>query len=157
MSAVDTAQQPAVNGSERLVPAPSAAPPSPVHRQGPTPIRTSRVVLKRVDPWSVLKVSILFYLSGCIVLITAGVLLWAAATSIDIIGNIESFMDSIGFTDFRFEGGQILRGAGLGGLVLVIAGTFGNVLMAVLYNLISEVVGGLRITLAEDEVRSRRI
>jgi hypothetical protein len=123
----------------------------------PPTIRSSRVVIRRLDPWSVLKVSILFYLSLCIVLLVAGVMLWAGARSVGVIGNIESFMDSIGFTDFEFRAGQILRGSALGGMVLVVAGTFGNVLMATLYNLINDVVGGLKVTLAEDERPRRRV
>lgn len=113
--------------------------------------------MKKLDPWSVLKVSLLFYLSLFLILLVAMVLLWGAANSIGVIGNIESFMDSIGFTDFTFEAAQLLRGAALGGAVLVVAGTFGNVVMAVLYNLIGEVVGGLKVTLGEDETGRRAI
>lgn len=123
----------------------------------PSTIRTSRLVIRRLDPWTVLKVSILFYLSLCIVLLVAGVMLWLGARSIGVIGNVESFMDSIGFTDFEFRAGQILRGSALGGMVLVVAGTFGNVLMATLYNLINDVVGGLKVTLAEDERPRHRV
>jgi uncharacterized membrane protein YagU involved in acid resistance len=112
-------------------------------------------VVKRLDPWSVLKVSLLFYLSLFLILLVAMVLLWGAANSVGAVSNIESFMDSIGFTDFTFQAPQLLRGAALGGAVLVVAGTFGNVVMAVLYNLISEVVGGFRITLGEDESARR--
>lgn len=119
--------------------------------------RASKVVLRRVDPLSVLKVSLLFYLSMFLIVLIAAVLLWAAATSIGVVGNIESFMDSIGFTDFTFEVPQLLRGAALGGAVLVLAGTFGNVVMALLYNLISEVVGGIRVTLGEDAGRHRSV
>jgi hypothetical protein len=125
--------------------------------QAPPPPRASRVVVRNVDPWSVLKVSLLFYLSVFVILLVAAMLLWAAANSVGIVENIESFMDSIGFTDFTFEAGQLLRATALGGAVLVVAGTFGNVVMSVLYNLISEVVGGLRITLGEDETGRRSI
>lgn len=121
------------------------------------PTRASRVVVKNLDAWSVLKVSLLFYLSMFLMLLVTMVLLWAAATSIGAVGNIEGFMDSIGFTDFTFEAPQLLRGAALGGAVLVVAGTFGNVVMAVLYNLIADVVGGLRVTLGEDESARRAV
>jgi hypothetical protein len=141
---------PAGNGS-RTPPAPSRR---EVRRTRPAP-RSSKVVLKRLDPFSVMKVSLLFYLSMFLILLVAAVLLWGAAESVGVVGNIESFMDSIGFTDFTFEAPQLLRGAGLGGAVLVLAGTFGNVVMAVLYNLISDVVGGIKVTLGEDD-RGRR-
>ena len=155
MTATDTAEAPALDRIDRppaMRPGPAAA---PVVRSRPVLPRTSRVVVRRLDPWSVLKVSLLFYLSGCVVLITAGALLWVAATSVGVVGGIEGFMDSIGFVDFQFRAGQILRGATLVGLLLAVAGTCGNVLMAVLYNLIAEVVGGLKITLAEDAATSR--
>lgn len=114
-------------------------------------VRTSRVVLRRIDSWSVLKVSLLFYLSACIVLLTAGILLWVAADRVGVVDNVESFISDAGFPDFRFLPGQILRGCVLGGAVLVVAGTFANVLLSVLFNLISDVVGGLRLVLAEDD------
>ena len=38
-------------------------------------------------------------------------------------------------------------------LLLAAAGAVANVLLAVLYNLIGEVVGGVRITLADDQPR----
>ena len=41
--------------------------------------------------------------------------------------------------------------------VLVVAGTFGNVIMALLYNLISEVVGGLKVSLGEDDKGRRSV
>jgi hypothetical protein len=129
---------------------------TPTEVASPAGTRVSRVVLRRVDPWSVLKVSVLFYLSVCIVLLTAGVLLWVGARSVGVIENVEGFLDQIGFTDFQFVPGQMLRGAALGGVVLVGTGTFANVLMAVLYNLINDVVGGIRVTLAEDEDVSLR-
>ena len=134
------------------VPSPQP-PPAP---RGST-VRVSRVVLRRVDPWTVLKVSALFYLSIFVILLTAGVLLWMAASGAGVIGNIESFMDSIGFTDFRLLPGQILRTSALIGLVLVVAGTAGNVLLAVLYNLISDVAGGVHVTLADEDRRQRRV
>lgn len=125
--------------------------------QSTAAVRTSRVVLKRVDPLSVLKVSALFYLSAWIVLLTAGVLLWLAASSAGVVENIEGFVESVGWDQFRFQPDEIVRGFALGGLVLVVAGALANVLMAVLFNLISDVLGGLKLVLAEDVERSRKV
>ena len=88
--------------------------------------RTSRVVLRRIDPWSVLKLSLIFYLCVCLVLLVAGCILWAGAAAAGVIGNIEGFVADIGFDDFRFVAGDILRAATIGGLVLVVAGTLAN-------------------------------
>ncbi|MGI9119921.1 MAG: DUF3566 domain-containing protein [Acidimicrobiales bacterium] len=113
--------------------------------------RTSRVVVRRVDALSVLKVSVLFYLSLSLALFTAGVLLWAGARSVGLIGNVEGFMDKVGFTDFRIQAGELLRASIIGSAVFVVAGSLANLLMAVLFNLISGVVGGVKLVLAEDQ------
>lgn len=112
--------------------------------------RTTRVVLRRLDTWTVLKLSLVYYLSLFIVLLVAGMLLWAGATAVGVVGNIESFMVDIGFEDFRFIPSELLGGFALAGLVLVVAGTFANVLMTALFNLMSDVVGGVKLTLQED-------
>ena len=135
-------------------------PPQPLPpgvRAKPAGPRTSRVVLRRIDPWAVLKVSVLFWFSMVLILLTAGVLLWAAAASVGFVEGIEDAMAGIGFDNFQFLPGQILRGAAVVGLVLSIAGTCGNVLLAVLYNIISDTVGGLRLTLSEDAPSATRI
>lgn len=145
---------PAAPPVDDLVAPPTTRTPATVRRVGP---RTSRVVIGRVDPWAVLKLSLLFYLSTCVVLLVAGVLLWSAASSAGVIDNVENFITELGFDDFRFLPGQILRAAGLGGLVLVVAGSCSNVLMTVLYNLIADVVGGVKLTLVEDDAGRSRV
>jgi hypothetical protein len=117
--------------------------------------RSTRAVVRRLEPWTVLKVSLVFYLCMFLVVLGAAVLLWILARSAGVVENVESFMNSIGFTDFEFLPGQLLRATALGGLVLVLAGTAGNVLLSLLYNLIAEVVGGVTIVL-DDDRRSRR-
>ena len=116
--------------------------------------RTTRVVLRRLDPWSVLKLSLVYYLAVFLVILVAVTLLWMGAEAVGVVGNIETFMVDIGFDDFKFLPSKLLGGVALGGLVLVVAGTFTNVLLASLFNLMSDVVGGLKLTLQEDVPRS---
>lgn len=115
--------------------------------------RRVRRVVRKIDTWSVLKVSALFYLSLVLVLLIAGVILWVAGSSIGAIDGVEKFMRAIGFEDFRFVGAQLFRGFTAAGLVLVILGSGLSVLIAVIYNLISDVVGGIQLTVLEEEVR----
>jgi len=115
--------------------------------------RRVRRVVRKIDTWSVLKVSALFYLSLVLVLLIAGVILWAAGSSVGAIEGVEKFMRAIGFEDFRFVGAQLFRGFTAAGLVLVILGTGLSVLIAVIYNLISDVVGGIQLTVLEEDVR----
>src|SRR5687768_6009317 len=116
--------------------------------------RRVRRVVRRIDTWSVLKVAALFHLSLVLVLLIAGVILWAAGSTLGAIDGVEKFMRAIGFEDFRFVGTQLLRGFTAAGLVLVLLGTGLSVLMAVVYNLISDVVGGIELTVLEEDVRA---
>lgn len=115
--------------------------------------RRVRRVVRRIDTWSVLKVAGLFSLSLVLVLLIAGILLWLAGSAVGAVGSVEKFMGAIGFEDFRFAGSQLLRGFVAAGLVLVIMGTGLAVLMAVIYNLISDVVGGIELTVLEEDLR----
>ena len=123
-------------------------------RRNRRPIEARRVhrVVRHIEPWSVLKFSLLLYFSVFLIVLSAGVLLWLAASATDVISGIEDFIEELfGFETFAFEPGQILTASVLGGLILVIAGTAANVVFAVLFNLISDVVGGLRVTVIEEE------
>jgi hypothetical protein len=115
--------------------------------------RRVRRVVRKIDTWSALKVSGLLSMSFVLVLIIAGILLWIVGSSVGAIGSVEKFLQAIGFEDFRFVASQLLRGFVAAGLVLVILGTGLSVLLAVIYNLISDIVGGLEVTVLEEDVR----
>lgn len=119
--------------------------------------RRVRRVIRRFEPWSVLRLSVLFYLSLFLVLLVAGVVLWFVADATGARHHIEKLMDNIGFTGFHFRGGPLLEGAALGGGVLVVVGTGANLLLAVLYNLISDVIGGVEVAVLEEEPTPRRV
>ncbi len=117
--------------------------------------RRSRLIIRRVDPWTVLKFSVLLYVSAYFVVLVAGIVLWSVATAAGVRGNIESFIgELIASERFEFKAAQILRSSIFGGAVLVLVGTFFNVLLAVLFNLISDVVGGLGISVEERPPRA---
>ena len=114
--------------------------------------RKVRRVVRHVDPWSVLRLSLVFYFCLFVIVMVAGTLLYNLAGAAGTISSIESFIKDIGaFKTFSFKGGTIFRASFLAGLILVVAGTAFNVLLAVLFNLISDLVGGVRITVIEEE------
>jgi hypothetical protein len=115
--------------------------------------RRVRRVVRRIDTWSVLKVSALFFASLVLVLLIAGILLWAAGSMFGAVESVEKFMRAIGFEDFRFVGTQLLRGFTAAGLVFVLLGTGLSVLVAVIYNLISDLVGGIELSVLEEDLR----
>jgi hypothetical protein len=114
--------------------------------------RRVRRVIRRVDPWSVLRFSLVFYACMLVVGMVAGFVLWAAASTTGLIDNIERFFEELfALESFTINGGLIFRSMLIGGLVLVLLGTGANVLMAVLYNLTSDVVGGVEVTVLEEQ------
>jgi hypothetical protein len=119
--------------------------------------RRSRLIIRRVDPWTILKFSVLLYLSMYFVVLVAGIVLWAVASATGVRGNVESFVGELIASDkFKFEAGKILESSVIGGALLVVIGSAANVLMAVLFNLISDVAGGIGISVEERAPRRSR-
>lgn len=113
--------------------------------------RTTRTI-RYIDPWSVLRVSALFHLVLYLILLITGVLLWNVANTTGTVDNVERFMESFGWETFEFDGGEIFSQAWILGLFLVVGLTGLAVLVAVTFNLIADVVGGVRVTVVEDVI-----
>ena len=116
--------------------------------------RVTRVV-RTVDTWSVFKVGLLFSLFLYAVLLTAGVLLWQVAQNTGTVDNVERFFETFGWETFELNGGAIYHNAWVGGLFLVVGLTGLFVLAATMFNLIADLVGGIRVTVLEEEVIAR--
>jgi hypothetical protein len=124
--------------------------------------RRSRVrrvtrVLRHVDTWSVFKVALVFNLFLYLVCLTAGVLLWQVAYTTGTVSNVERFFEGFGWETFEFKGGEIYHAAWIAGLFVAAGLTGLAVLMATLFNLITDLVGGVRVTVLEEEVLPREV
>ncbi|MBI4933675.1 MAG: DUF3566 domain-containing protein [Actinobacteria bacterium] len=129
----------------------------PVTLRNPRRPRVRRVtrVVRQVDTWSVFKVALVFSLFLYAVCLTAGVLLWQVAQNTGTVDNIERFFESFGWQTFELKGGEIYHNAWVGGLFLAAGLTGLLVLTATLFNLIADLVGGIRVTVLEEEVVAR--
>jgi hypothetical protein len=124
----------------------------PLLRRRPRVRKVTRIV-RRVDAWGVFKISLIFYVILYIILLVAGVLLWNLANTTGTVANVEGFIrDLFGLKTFEFDGEKLFRASWVLGAILVVAGTGFNVTMAILFNLISDLVGGVRVTVLEEEV-----
>ncbi len=127
------------------------------HMAGKLRARRVRRLVRHIEPWSVLKMSLIFYFCLWGIILIAGVILWSLAVGSGTIDNIENFIQKLFALDsFAFNADQIFRASAVGGLVLVVAGAGFTVLMAVLFNLISDVTGGIRLTVVEEETARPR-
>ena len=114
--------------------------------------RVSRVV-RDIDPWSVFKVGLVFHLVCYFVALISLVLLWNVAQSTGTVDNVENFMESFGWETFRFDGSELFGNLWILGLLGVILGTGLWVLLVTIFNLITDLVGGVRVTVLEEEMR----
>jgi hypothetical protein len=138
---------------------PTAPSPTPAPRRSGSaqPVgRRTQVVVRKVGPLSVLKFSLLFYL--CVMLIVYFALMiiyWllSAIGAIDSAGRLLGYVFATGnagqtqAVEIRF--GSVFGWLLLIGLGNVVVWSLVNVFVAFLYNLISDVVGGIEITLAQ--------
>jgi hypothetical protein len=114
--------------------------------------RRYRQTIRSVDLWTVLKIAVCFYLCGLIVSLGACIVLWWIASGLGVIHNIQNFIGGLlGSDNFEFLSWRILRGATLIGLVIVCLQVVCTVLAAAFYNLFSELLGGIEITVVEEE------
>jgi len=128
--------------------------PTVVTRRRPRVRRVTRVV-RHVDTWSVFKVAVVFNLFLYGVALTAGVLLWQVAQNTGTVDNVERFFENFGWETFQLKGGEIFHNAWIAGLFVIVGLTGLAVLMATMFNLITDLVGGIRVSVLEEEVVAR--
>jgi len=123
-------------------------------RARPRVRRVTRVV-RSIDPWSTFKVALLFSAVLYLAVLMAAVLLWNVAHTTGTIDNVERFLESFGWDTFTFEGRELFRALWVAGLFGVAALTGLAVLAATIFNLIADLVGGVQVTVLEEEVTVR--
>lgn len=110
-------------------------------------------VVRHVEVWSVAKVSSAFAACAYVVGMISGYLLWRAADRVGTIDGIEGFMeDSGGYDSFEILGDVVFRSAAIGGVVLAVFAVALAVLAAILFNLISDLTGGIRMTVIDEDL-----
>ncbi|MDQ6783009.1 MAG: DUF3566 domain-containing protein, partial [Actinomycetota bacterium] len=108
-------------------------------------IRTRQVV-RHVETWSVLRVSFLFYLLAMVVTLLAGVALWNVASALGTITSIDKSIKTLfDLKTFTLRPLPVLSYSAAGAAALVVVGTLVNTMVAVVFNLISDVTGGVAV------------
>lgn len=126
--------------------------------KGKLKARRVRRVIRYVSPWSVFKVAVLFSICLWLILMVAGVILWQGAVASGMITNVESFVAKLlAEESFTIDGRELFRATAIAGVMLVFAGSAFSVLMALLFNVISDLTGGIRFTVLELEDTRREV
>jgi hypothetical protein len=127
--------------------------------------RRTRVEIRRLSPFSVLKFSLIFYFCVFLVVYLAMAIIWAVLSASGVIASLEQLLGTVfpSAGAFTESGGLSTRGAPpleidtgkvftwifIAGCAGVAIWSFINVFVAVMYNLISDIVGGVEVTLAD--------
>lgn len=120
-------------------------------------VRRAKLVLAKIDLWSVLKISFLLSVAFGVVTVVAGVVLW---TVMDLTGIFDEVNALIG-TILGTEGGgqtiqelvslsQVASVSTIIAVVNVVLITLLSILAAVIYNISASLVGGVGVTLTDD-------
>jgi hypothetical protein len=120
--------------------------------EGTGTVRKTRVMVKRVGPWSVFKFSLLFYFCMMVIVLVALTILYNILSALGAIDGIASFIDQLLYDDrkvFHVSGWWLFTRAFAVGLVMVVFWSLVKLLVTFMYNLISDLVGGLEVTLTE--------
>ncbi|GAA3548649.1 DUF3566 domain-containing protein [Nocardioides daeguensis] len=135
--------------------APGAVPGAPVRGRPP---RRARLRLTRVDPWSVMKTSFLLSIAFAVVTVVSVAMVWQVLGAAGVWDSINStIQEGIGGNDvasFRIEDyvgtSRVLGFTMLVAAIDVVLITAAATLVAFLYNMSAALLGGVEITLAED-------
>lgn len=148
--------------------APGQRPPAPGQRPGqgaqglvkPAPkakVRRARLLVSKVDPWSVLKMAFLLSVALGIVTVVAAIVLWTVLDLTGIFDQVDSLLGTLagseggGFELKKIASlGQVASFATIIAVVNVVLLTALSMLSAVLYNISATLVGGIGVTLTDD-------
>ena len=145
---------PAVPGSRSQGTVPVLATPRRVEVRAARRLQARKVgrLIRHVELWSLLKVALLFYVCMLLVGAVAGVLVWSVLQRNGAVASTEGFIEQVFLLDnFRFEGTIMFRLGILAGLIGVLVLSLVTVLGGLLFNLISDLTGGIRVSVVELE------
>lgn len=137
----------AVRPPPTVAPAPPPPSPRPV-RRGP---RRARLIVTRVDPWSVMKTTAVFGCCLLVVIVVAVAALYGVLAAMGVFSTTEQTLKSALNVHVPLSAVGVVGGAAVLGLVNVVLMTALATVGAFVYNVSADLVGGLELTLSEPE------
>lgn len=120
-------------------------------------VRRAKLMISKIDPWSVLKMSFLLSVALGIVTVVAALVLWTVLDLTGIFNQVNKLVGDVagsesGGFDLRKVAslGQVVSFSTIIAVVNVVLLTAISTLSAVLYNLAATLVGGVGVTLTDD-------
>jgi len=126
------------------------------HGETPAGARRMEQAIVRVDPRSVLSLSLGFLWRMVVIGVGLGLLFWVGAYVTGTAGSIDNFIQELsGYPSLSVLGFQGLLVALVLGLCFVVGGALVAVLAVVVFNLASDLGGGIKMTVTETELDER--
>ncbi|NMM94797.1 DUF3566 domain-containing protein [Bifidobacterium oedipodis] len=128
----------------------------PAKRRSIPRARRMSLSLTRVDAWSVAKVSFMLSIAGAIIQIVAATLLWLLLDVVGVFGQITQIVSSTGLDAGGFDLTNVLSlttvvsAVTIFSIIEVILITLLATIVALIYNVVSSLVGGIHVTLGDD-------
>ena len=119
---------------------------------GPAVDRRARLVLRRLDPWSVLKFSVVFYFCLMLISLLVFAVIWFVLVNMGVFQSVTEFALNFNL-EVGFPAGTVFRWYAFIGLLGVVVWSIVTVLLTLLFNLVNDVTGGIEVVLAERENR----
>jgi len=111
--------------------------------------RRARLVVRKVDPWSVLRFSLLFYFCILLVMLLGSAIIFGLLKAFGVISSLEQFLNDVTVNSVKISGGTIFKWLFIVGILGTVVWSALTVLGAFLYNLIADVVGGIEVSVSE--------
>lgn len=149
---------PGASGTAPVAKRPAPARPPLVKPAPKAKARRARLLVSKVEPWSVLKMAFLLSVALGIVTVVASIVLWSVLDVIGLFDKVNALMTDIQGTEAgnafdlkKFASlGQVASFATIIAVVNVVLLTTLSMLAAVLYNISATLVGGIGVTLTDD-------
>ena len=114
--------------------------------------RKGRRLIRHIDPWSMLKLALLLSLSMWFIVMVASVIMWTVASNAGTVASIENFVNSsLSLQDWKLDGDFLFRQFGLVTLLLSFGFTAAVVVATLVFNLVSDIIGGVWVSVIEEE------
>ncbi|EEH64312.1 hypothetical protein HMPREF0044_0049 [Gleimia coleocanis DSM 15436] len=117
--------------------------------------RQLTLAVARLDLWSVAKIGFLLSVAGAIILDVVVLVIWLMLDAMHVFGAVEEFLTRIGADSFvsllnYLHLPQVMSMATLVGVANIVLLTALSMLIALIYNLVATLVGGVRVTLMDE-------
>lgn len=146
-------------GQQTVTMPPVAASAQPGRPAGRPKARKARLLLARVDPWSVMKLAFMLSIAMMVVALVAVAVLWSVVDAMGVFDSVGRTVETVtrdrdsaqGFDIMSYVGfSRVMTVTALLAAVNVVLMTALSTLGAFLYNLAASLVGGLHLTFTED-------